>query len=82
MSAKLPRSVDPPPDCLWCEPITAAGVVAAGVHSSAWAGSAGAAWWRLAMCFDSTVTLSRDTSSGMIDRPLSYKPPPSVDAEV
>ena len=52
----------------WCEPITAAGVVAAGVHSSAWAGSAGAAWWRLAMCFDSTVTLSSDTSSRMIDR--------------
>jgi hypothetical protein len=66
----------------WCEPITAAGVVAAGVHSSAWAGSAGAAWWRLAMCFDSTVTLSRDTSSRRIDRPSSYSPPPSADAEV
>ena len=66
----------------WCEPITAAGVVAAGVHSSARAGSAGAARWRLAMCFDSTVTLSRDTSSRMIDRPSSYNPPPSADAEV
>ena len=66
----------------WCEPITAAGVVAAGVHSSARAGSAGAAWWRLAMGFDSTVTLSRDASSRMIDRPSSYNPPPFADAEV
>jgi hypothetical protein len=56
---------------MWCEAITAAGVVAAGVHSNARAGSAGAASWRLAMCFDSPVTLSGNTSSRMIDRPSS-----------
>jgi hypothetical protein len=66
----------------WCEPITAAGVVAAGVHSNARAGSAGAARWRLAMCFDSPVTLARDTSWRMIDRPSSDSPLPSADAEV
>jgi hypothetical protein len=38
--------------------------------------------WRLAMCFESPVTLSRKTSSRMIDRPSSYNPPSSADAEV